>query len=120
MRWRPLLKCPFCGGALRNEELYPGKPLVCPSCSQPLQIATWHAQLNGYIALVLTLILCLLLGFRGIQLFVSTVILWLPVRIIWAFVSIQIFGLRFESYTKEKAGISLFHITPKDDARSDD
>jgi hypothetical protein len=120
MRWWPILKCPFCRGVLPNEELWLNKPLTCPSCSRQLQIAEWYIKLNGVIALALSVILCLLLGYRGGRLFVSTVLFWFLVRLVWAFISARIFNTPFEPYVPKEAiklGIDKLKIVPKDDER---
>jgi hypothetical protein len=97
MKW-PTLKCPFCGGLLRNAEVYPGRPLVCPTCAARLQPSEHQQWLSGFIALCITLAVLYFLGVRGIWLFVGTIVLWFPVYLMWGFIFMRMVTPRFEAY----------------------
>jgi hypothetical protein len=68
-------RCPFCGAKMPTEEYKGWKPWKCPGCSAELQFS----QADGFILqlcfLGLALLLLYLLGLRGWQLGVGTVLL---------------------------------------------
>ena len=97
MKWPPLLKCPYCKGALPDTEVL-RRPLVCPTCSAELQFSKRQARLYGYIALGITVALCYVFGLRGVWLFAATIVFWFPFLIMWIFLSVRIFTTRFERY----------------------
>ena len=97
MKW-PILKCPFCGGVLRNTDVLPGKAVVCPSCAAQLQQSDRQLQLYGLIALSITLAGLCLLNVRGIWLVTATILLWFPVYVICCSVLDRIVPPRFEVY----------------------
>lgn len=97
MKW-PILKCPFCGGRLRNTELRIGKPLVCPTCAAKLQFSTSQINLDAVVGLLLSAALAYLMGIRGVWLIATTLLFWFPVGLIWEFVSWRIIPPRFEGY----------------------
>lgn len=107
MKW-PTLKCPFCGGILRNTEVYPGRPLVCPSCAAKLQHSRAQLRLSGLIALCITLALLYFLGIKRVWLVVATVLLWFPLCIVWEFVFVRIVPPRFEAYVPKDYKGGLF------------
>jgi hypothetical protein len=97
MNW-PTLTCPFCRGRLPNEKVWPGKPLICPTCSQELQPEDRQLHISGTIALGLTLAGCYLFGLRGLWLVGAVVVLWFPIYIAWEFIFVRIVPPRFEKY----------------------
>jgi len=97
MKW-PVLTCPFCRGRLPNEEVWPGKPLVCPTCSQELQPEMRQLYLAGVIGLGLTFGGSYLFGLRGLWLVAATVVLWFPITLAWDFIFVRIKPPRFEKY----------------------
>jgi hypothetical protein len=98
MKW-PILTCPFCRGRLPNEEVWPGKPLVCPRCSEQLQPETRQLHLSGLIALGITVTACYLFGLRGLWLVGATIVFWFPIGVLWEFIFARIVPPRFEKYT---------------------
>lgn len=113
---RPILKCPFCDGVLPNTELRPGRPLKCPSCCRPLQLARWHIRISGLIALGLTMTLCRFLNLGVLWLFGATILLWFPIYVIWDALFVWISNPRFEAYVPKaavKSGVYLLDISGK-------
>jgi hypothetical protein len=99
----PTFKCPFCGGVVPNEYR-PGHPLTCPVCRRELKPSRRYLNLAFWSALGLTLVICVVIGFRGIRLFVATIVLWFPVNFVWMFLYVRIFPPRFESYVPKDSG----------------
>ena len=97
MKW-PILKCPFCGGRLPNTQVWPNRPLTCPTCSRELQPEMRQLYLSGLIGLGLTMVLVYLLGLRGLWFFGGVVFLWFPVCLVWDFIYVRIATPRFEPY----------------------
>jgi len=97
MKW-PTLKCPFCGGNLRNTDLRRGMPLVCPTCEAKLQYSKGQLWLSALIALCIDLAVLYLVGLRSLWLAVATILLWFPVCTVWEFVFVRIIPPRFEAY----------------------
>ncbi len=107
MNW-PTLRCPFCGGILRNTDLHRGMPLVCPTCQAKLQHSMTQRRLSGFIALCIDLAICYFVGFRGIWLAVATILSWFPVLVIWDFIFVRIVPPRFEAYAPKDYKGGLF------------
>ncbi len=101
MKW-PVLTCPFCRGRLPNEQLWPGKPLVCPTCSQELQLERRQLHLSGTIALALTVVACYVFGARGLWLLAASVVFWFPIFVVWEFISSHLMPTRFEKFGGSK------------------
>lgn len=97
MKW-PTLKCPFCGGRLRNTELYPGRPIVCPDCGAELQPSDRQMWLYGLGALFTLMAVLYFLDVSGVWFIVATILLWFPVYLIWMFFFDRVFPPRFEAY----------------------
>lgn len=112
MKW-PTLKCPFCGSILPNRQYKARTPLICPGCSEPLRLARWYLHVTSFSALVLTLVICLLLGLRGFWLLAATIVLWFPVDVAWNFLVGRIVPPKFERYPPSDSGshssLDLFH-----------
>ena len=106
MKW-PTLTCPFCRGRLQNEGLRPGKPLVCPTCSEKLQPQMRQLHVSGAIALGLTVAACYLFGLRGLWLLGAVIFLWFPIYIAWDFLFVRIVPPRFERYEPREKHIGL-------------
>jgi hypothetical protein len=107
MKW-PLLKCPFCGGTLRNSDVLPGKPLLCPACGAKLQPARGQLRLSALVALCLSIAFAYVLGIRGPWLILAVVLFWFPVGIVWEFIFARIVPPRFEAYVPKDYNGSLF------------
>ena len=104
MKW-PTLKCPFCGGVLPNSELWPNRPMTCPSCSKELQLEKRQGYISASMALGLTVLLTHLgLGVSGAWLIPCAVLLWIPVFVIWEYIGAFIFPTRFEPYGGKTSG----------------
>ncbi len=97
MRW-PTLKCPFCGGILPNTEVWPNRPLTCPTCSRQLQLEKRQGYFSALIALGLTVLLAYFSGLRGFWLIGASALLWFPVFLVWEFIFARIVPTRFEPY----------------------
>ena len=95
---RPVMKCPFCGGTLRNTDLHPGRPVVCPSCKTELQASDAQLWLSGFIALCITATCLYFMGVRGVWFFVAVVVLWFPAYVIWDYIFLLIVPPRFEAF----------------------
>jgi hypothetical protein len=111
MKW-PTLKCPFCGGILPNTEVYPDRPLVCPTCAAQLQSSEHQLWLSGFIALCITLAALYFLGLRGAWFAFATILLWFPVYVFWDFIFLRIVPPRFESYHPKDHRGKLFGDEP--------
>lgn len=98
MKWWPRLECPFCQGVLRNTDVYPARPVVCPTCGAKLQPSIREGRLSGLIGLCLTLAICYLLGLSGVWFVVATILLWFPIFVIWGFFFVRLRRPRFETY----------------------
>lgn len=81
-----------------NTELYPNRPLVCPTCAAELQPSTRQMQLSGFIALCLTVALGYGFGLRGLWLVAATIVFWFPIYIVWEFIFARIVPTRFERW----------------------
>jgi endogenous inhibitor of DNA gyrase (YacG/DUF329 family) len=99
----PTFKCPACGAVVPNEYKA-GQPLTCSECSQQLQLAKWYLNVAFVTAVGLTIVLCTLLGFRGLWLFLATITLLLPVNFAWMFLYVRIVPPRFEPYRRKDSG----------------
>jgi hypothetical protein len=97
MKW-PTLKCPFCPGILRNTDVYPGRPVVCPSCGAKLQPPTNRGRLLALVGLCLTVAICYLGGVSSEWFLVAVVLLWFPIYVISGFVFGRIVPPRFEAF----------------------
>ena len=97
MKW-PTLNCPFCGGRLRNTELYPGRPIVCPDCAAELQPSDCQMWLYGVGALITLMAVLYFLDVSGVWFVVGTILLWFPAYIILMFFFDRIFPPHFEAY----------------------
>lgn len=98
MNFYPTLKCPLCGGILPNRQFHAGTPMTCPSCFRQVQLADWYRKLTFRGGIVITGILCYLLGFRGVWLFVAIMVGFFPGILLWAFVLAHTISTRFEPY----------------------
>src|SRR5690348_5040102 len=107
MKW-PVLKCPFCGGVLRNTELHTGPPFVCPSCGAELQYSRRELWLSGFIALCLTVAVLYLLGLRASRLVIATIVLWFPIDVAWEFIFVRIGPPSFEAYVPRESKSGIF------------
>jgi len=107
MKW-PTLNCPFCGGTLRNTDVYPGRPIVCPDCKAQLQPSDRQMWLSGFIALCIVIAVLYLFDVSGVWLIVATILLWFPAYVIWAFVFVRIVPPRFEAYVPKDHKGGLF------------
>jgi len=106
MKW-PTLICPFCHGRLPNEQVWPGRPLICPICSEKLQPEKRQLYLSGLIALGLSIAACYLFGVRGLRLVAATIVLWFPIGVAWEFIFARIVPPRFERYEPHEKMIRL-------------
>lgn len=97
MKW-PILNCPFCDGRLRNAEIYPGRPIVCPDCKVKLQPSDRQMWLSGFIAFCIDLTIMYLGGLRDVPLGVATIFLWFPFYVICDFFFVRIVKPQFEPY----------------------
>jgi len=108
MKW-PTLKCPFCAGILRNTEVYPGRPLVCPACQAQLQPSDKQLWMSVGIALLISVALAYLVTDRWLWLLVIAILLWFPISIAWHFLFVRIVPPKFEAYIpKDQTGTELF------------
>src|SRR5665213_3363375 len=110
MRW-PTLKCPFCGGILPNREVRFRKPFTCPSCSRQLRFSRRYLRLVWWTSVALTFAICFLIGFRGWELIVAVLVLWLPVDLVWTYLFKRIIPPPLEAYVPKN---STAHERPKD------
>ena len=101
MKW-PVLTCPFCRGRLPNDEVKPGKPLVCPTCSEELQPEMRQLYISGMIGFGLSVAVSYLLGFKGLWLIGAIIILWFPIYVLWDFIFVRIVPPYFEKYEGER------------------
>ena len=108
MRW-PTLKCPFCQGILRNTDVYPGRPVVCPICEAKLQPSIGQGRLSALIGLCLTVAICYFLGVSREWFLVATVLLWFPVFVIWGFIFARMVPPRFETFDSQFISLDLLH-----------
>jgi hypothetical protein len=81
------VKCPSCGTIMPTERFRAGKPWSCPSCFRQFQISRTVNSILGWGAIGVSLVFFFILGLRGIQLFIATIVMWLPVLLIlmWVF-----------------------------------
>jgi hypothetical protein len=79
----PTLKCPFCDAIITDRYLA-NEPLTCRNCQRQLMISPGRLDLTSVGATAVTILLCLLLGLRGIRFFVAVVVLWFPLLVMWA------------------------------------
>ena len=112
MKWRPDYTCSLCGGVIPNREFDPRGPMTCPSCSKQLQLSGWYLKLETWSGIGLTLILCYLLGFRGLHFLGAFILLAIPVGLIWTFTFLRVIPPRFETYVPKKSKDADSKIDP--------
>jgi hypothetical protein len=95
---KPTVKCPACGRATKMQEYKAGEPWTCPSCAQKFQISRTYGNIVFWGAGGLTLLFFLALGLRGIQLFVATLVMFVPILLILTFLPNRIMPLPLEAY----------------------
>jgi len=101
-------KCPSCGSLLPTERYRAGEPWVCPSCSAEWQLARWYSHIGGWGSLLVSLSLFFLLGLRGWQLLVATILMWLPVATLCTMLLNRIFPPPLERFGgKHDGGLSI-------------
>lgn len=93
---------------MRNTDVLPGKPIVCPTCTTELQPSERQLWLSVLIALCISLALAHLLYLKGVWFAVVTIVLWFPVSVIWHFVFVRIVPPRFEAYVPKDYKGGLF------------
>ena len=94
-------RCPFCDGIITNTYVS-GEPLTCQNCQHQLMISPWHLRLTSVGGTVVTILLCVVLGLRGVRLLVAIVILWFPFSLLWTFLLNALVPPRLEAY-RDKA-----------------
>ena len=97
MKW-PTLKCPFCHGVLRNTDVYPGKPVVCPTCGAKLQPPTSRGRLSLLVGFCFSAAICYFFGLSPIWFVVATIVLWFPITVIWLYFLGRIVPPVFEAF----------------------
>jgi hypothetical protein len=107
MKW-PTLICPLCEGVLRNTDVYPGRPVVCPTCGAKLQLPVRRGRLEALIGLCITLAICYVLGLSPAWFAAATVLLWFPIFVTWGFILGRIVPPRFEAYKPQDSCESKF------------
>ena len=101
----PMVKCPACGAVMPNQSRAQ-RPWTCLSCSGQFAFPLWYQNLVFWGALGLAFALFYFLGLRGIQLFVATVIFWIPVLLICIFLLDRIWVPSLEVYRPKDSGPS--------------
>ena len=97
----PTLKCPFCDAIITDRYLA-NEPLTCRNCQRQLMISPGRLDLTSVGATAVTILLCLLLGLRGIRFFVAVVVLWLPLCVTWAVLLNALVPPPLEAYRARK------------------
>ncbi len=108
VRW-PTLRCPFCGGVLRNHEYSGTKPIVCPSCSARLQLANSQVDLTNVVAVAIAIGSSYLLGFRGLRLVFLSILLFAPAFLLFGFFYSRFVPPKFEAYPNENGDSNCGH-----------
>jgi hypothetical protein len=94
----PTFKCPSCGEIIPNRYKA-GQPLTCPGCLKQLKPSRRYLNFAFCSAIGLTVLICFLLGFRGVWLLVAALLLWFPVDFVWMFLYVRLFPPKFEPYS---------------------
>jgi hypothetical protein len=69
------LVCSKCGGALQPAQILAAGPFPCPNCQTILQAAKTYGRWIGAGSLILSVAASLLLGFKGLHLLYSILVL---------------------------------------------
>src|SRR5437879_11444954 len=76
----PPLNCPVCRGLLKDFEIRLVGPFRCPTCGEQLQIPSRYYNGLSAASLLISSILSVTMGLRGVTLCFVTVILGLPLN----------------------------------------
>jgi hypothetical protein len=113
-------KCPFCGERMPTQEYKGWKPWVCPGCSAELQFSEAHGSILQLCFFVVALFSLYLMGIRGWQLAVGTVLAGFVLAVIFGAPLDRILPPRLEPYKpspwKQEKSVTLF---PYKDVNSD-
>jgi hypothetical protein len=79
--------CPKCGALLKPAQIVAAGPFPCPNCGTKLQAPNRYGRWIGAGSLALSVIACLVLGFRGLHLLyavllLSVVIIYLAIHLL--------------------------------------
>jgi hypothetical protein len=78
----PPLNCPVCRGLLKDFEIRLAGPFRCPTCGERLQIPSRYSNGLSAASLLISAVLSVTMGLRGVILCFVTVILWVPINIL--------------------------------------
>jgi len=78
-------RCPLCGSDFNINDVDFALPFRCPSCEAYLCVPRYYSVFLGLRALLISGILCFLLGARGATLQWTTLLGWLPVLFVSMF-----------------------------------
>jgi hypothetical protein len=107
MKW-PTLNCPFCQGTLRNTDVYPGKPVVCPTCAAKLQPSTSRGRLSLLVGFCLSAAICYFFGLSPTWFVAATIVLWFPITVIWLHFFGRIVPPVFEAFDPQTGHLPKF------------
>jgi hypothetical protein len=78
--------------------VYPGRPVVCPTCGANLQPSTRRGRLEALIGLCFSVAICYLLGLSREWFLVTTILLWFPVFVVCGYLLGRIVPPVFEAF----------------------
>jgi len=76
-------------------------------CSRQFQVSRTYANAVSWSSLGFTLLFFYLLGLRGVQLLIATVVMWLPMLLICIFIFDKLIPPRLELYYGDGSGLGL-------------
>jgi hypothetical protein len=71
-------QCPACGISFGPGRLPTTFPLACPSCREGLGIPASYKRVSAVVGAVASVVISALVGFRGTDLWVCALVLWIP------------------------------------------
>jgi len=100
---KPSRPCPECGTILPWSATVYG-PMVCPKCGGEWQFSGRQATNSFYTILVCSVIAVYLLGYRGINLAWATLAVFVPVSMVWDWLTLRYFPHELEPYNRHLSG----------------
>src|ERR1039457_5825837 len=86
----PIL-CPVCGKSLIREQVRAGVVFKCPHCSATLRMSKYFVVIHTLSGALIAGLIAYFCGARGNRLVVATLLLWIPVFILWYAISTRFF-----------------------------
>lgn len=94
---RRLSKCAACGSPLAENVIRLHRPFSCPVCGKQLEVSSAY----NYIicaALLLSMLVPLIMGVRGLTFFVVAAIAWGPIQVLLVLLAIRLFRPKTRGY----------------------